>query len=186
MNQMTPPGRDRKTTWKLPILIEPGELELRNWLLLARIYHRVVRRLGQVLERHSLSLAQFEVLAVLHFGEGMTQQEMAARLLVTKGNICGMIDRMEAGGWVERRPDPEDRRVNRLFLTPEGRRLRAEAVPAHHELVRSLMSGLTGPELQSLHHLLDRLEDGMGDESHVGDRAQDPRSAWPGPDPHDL
>jgi DNA-binding MarR family transcriptional regulator len=153
---------------KLPILIDPGELELRNWLLLARIYHRVVRRLGQALDRHALSMAQFEVLAVLHFGEGMTQQELASRLLVTKGNICGMIDRMEAGGWVERRPDPDDRRVNRLFLTTEGKRLRAEVVPVHHALIRSMMTGLTGPELQSLHQLLDQLEDGMGDESQCG------------------
>lgn len=162
---MNAPGRDRKATRRLPILIEPGEVGLRNWLLLARIYNRVVRRLGQVLDRHALSMAQFEVLAVLHFGAGITQQELASRLLVTKGNICGMIDRMAASGWVERRPDPGDRRVNRLFLTEAGKHLRAEAVPAHHALIRDLMSGLGGPELQTLHQLLDQLEDGMGNES---------------------
>src|SRR4051812_44126756 len=114
---MSPTRRDRRTPRRLPILVDPDEVELRNWLLLARIYHRIARRLGQVLDRHGLSLAQFEVLAVLFVGAGITQQELASRLLVTKGNICGMIDRMEANAWVERRPDPEDRRVNRLFLT---------------------------------------------------------------------
>src|SRR4051794_27120394 len=162
---MTPTGRDRKTTRKLPILIEPEELELRSWLLLARIYNRVVRRLGQLLDRHGLSLAQFEVLAVLRFGEGMTQQELASRLLGTKGNICGMIDRMEANDWVERRPDPEDRRVNRLFLKEPGKHLLAETIPPHHALIRTLMNGLNGPELQALHQLLDQLEDGMGEET---------------------
>ena len=162
---MTPPGRDRKTTRKLPILIEPAELEVRTFLLMARIYNRIVRRLGQLLDRHSLSPAQFEVLAVLRFGEGMTQQELASHLLVTKGNICGLIDRMEASGWVERRPDPEDRRVNRLYMTEPGKQLLAEAIPPHHALLRSLMNGLTGPELQSLHQLLVHLEDGIGEET---------------------
>jgi DNA-binding MarR family transcriptional regulator len=162
---MTPPGRDRKTTRKLPILIEPAELEVRTFVLMARIYNRIIRRLGQLLDRHSLSPAQFEVLAVLRFGEGMTQQELASHLLVTKGNICGLIDRMEASGWVERRPDPEDRRVNRLYMTEPGKHLLAEAIPPHHALLRSLMNGLTGPELQSLHQLLVHLEDGMGEET---------------------
>jgi DNA-binding MarR family transcriptional regulator len=165
MNQMTPPEPKPKKLRKLPILIEPGELEVRNFLLLARIYQRVVRRLGQLLDRHGLSLAQFEVLAVLRFGEGMTQQELASRLLVTKGNICGMIDRMEANGWVERRPDPEDRRVNRLYMRESGRQLLADTFPPHHALIRTLMSGLDGPELQTLHQLLEQLEDGMGEET---------------------
>jgi len=58
----------------LPILIEPAA-EVRTFLMMARIYNRIVRRLGQLLERHSLSPAQFEVLAVASFGEGMTQQD---------------------------------------------------------------------------------------------------------------
>jgi DNA-binding MarR family transcriptional regulator len=162
---MTPPGRDRKTSRKLPILIDPAELEVRTFLLMARIYHRIVRRLGQLLDRHSLSLSHFEVLAVLRLGEGMTQQELASRLLVTKGNICGLIDRMGANGWVERRPDPDDRRVNRLHMTEPGKRLLEEAIPPHHALIRTLMGGLGGPELQSLYQLLDQLEGGMEGET---------------------
>jgi DNA-binding MarR family transcriptional regulator len=149
---------------RLPILIEPAELEVRNWLLIARIYNRVARRLGQILDRHGLSLAQFEVLAVVQLAEGLTQQELAARLLVTKGNICGLIDRMGAGGWVERRPDPEDRRANRIFLTEEGRTLLAATMPVHHAHVQKLMKGLDRPELQRLHQLLDQLEGGLGEE----------------------
>jgi DNA-binding MarR family transcriptional regulator len=161
---MSHPPRGHKPTRRLPILVEGGEPELRAWLRLTRIYHRSVRRLGQVLERHGLSLPQFEILAVLQLGEGMTQQELAFRLLVTKGNICGMIDRMAASGWVERRPDPEDRRANRLYLTEPGKRLLAEATPPHHALIRTLMGGLTGAELRSLSRLLDRLEDGLGED----------------------
>ena len=78
--------------------------------------------MSQVFSRHGLTGPQFDVLATLHRGEGIMQQELAARMLVTKGNVTGVVDRMEALGWIERRPDPEDRRVNRLYLTEaEGR-----------------------------------------------------------------
>ena len=71
-----------------------------------RTSSRMERRLEQALERHGLSIAQFDILATLGFEQGITQQDLAERLLVTKGNICGMIDRMEVGGWVEAGPTP--------------------------------------------------------------------------------
>jgi DNA-binding MarR family transcriptional regulator len=118
------------------------------------------RRLEQGLERRGLSLPQFDILATLGRNEGITQQELAQRLLVTKGNVCGMIDRMEASGWVERRPDPHDRRANRLFLTNRGRTLLASTSPEQYLIIRQIMSTLDGSELQALHELLDRLEEG--------------------------
>ena len=72
------------------------------------------------LAAHGMTLAQYDVLMTLCHGNGITQQELAERLLVTKANVVGLIDRVSAAGWVERRPDPEDRRVNRLYLTEAG------------------------------------------------------------------
>jgi MarR family transcriptional regulator, organic hydroperoxide resistance regulator len=162
---MGAPGHDGEAMNKLPVLIRPEDLGLRTWVLLARIFHRSVRRVAQVVDRHGLSVAQFEVLAVLDLGAGMTQQELAFRLMVTKGNICGLIDRMGTNGWVERRPDPDDRRVNRLFLTDQGKQLLAETIPPHHRLIRSMMGRLSEKELQTLHELLGRLDDGLGEEA---------------------
>jgi DNA-binding MarR family transcriptional regulator len=119
------------------------------------------RHLEQTLEGHGLSLPQFDVLATLGRDEGITQQELAERLLVTKGNVCGMIDRMELGGWVERRPDPQDRRAKRLFLTRRGRGLLAAAFPAQLAVVKQMMSVLEPGELQALYQALDRLEEGL-------------------------
>ncbi len=143
---------------RLPILLRPEELELRTWIQLVRTYTRMERRLEEVLERHGLSIAQFDILATLHFEQGITQQELAERLLVTKGNICGMIDRMAANGWVERKPDPDDRRANRLFLTRRGKTCVAETMPDEQALVKTLMSVLTPGEIQLLYQFLDRLE----------------------------
>jgi DNA-binding MarR family transcriptional regulator len=148
---------------RLPVLPEPDELELRTWIQLVRTFTRMARRLEQALETHGLSLPQFDILATLQRSEGITQQELAERLLVTKGNICGMIDRMEASGWVERRPDPDDRRANRLFVTRRGRALMAEALPEQIKGIKGVMSALETHELQTLYQYLDRMEERLDD-----------------------
>src|SRR6266513_1129296 len=97
---------------------------------------------GPALDAHGLSLPQFEVLAHLHFDGAITQNELAQRLLVTKGNVCGLIDRMEAAGLVGRTVDPDDRRVNRLRLTGRGTAILSEALPPHLALVKEMMGRL--------------------------------------------
>jgi MarR family transcriptional regulator, organic hydroperoxide resistance regulator len=143
----------------LPVLNEdPRPWETRAAIISARFHARFERRMSEVLGAHGLTLPQFDVLATLWHGEGITQQELAERLLVTKGNVVGLIDRVGAAGWVERRPDPEDRRVNRLYLTCEGKKLLAEAFPSQDALVKKVFGTLTDGELRLFHEILERLE----------------------------
>jgi DNA-binding MarR family transcriptional regulator len=147
---------------KLPVLNDdPRPWEVKTWLSLARVYTRLERRLGQALAAHGLSVSQFDVLATLWHGEGITQQELAERLLVTKGNVVGLIDRVGAAGWVERRPDPEDRRANRLYLTDAGRDLLARAFPCQADLICRDLGRLSQDELAQMHRLLEKLEAGL-------------------------
>jgi DNA-binding MarR family transcriptional regulator len=146
----------------LPVLNEdPRGWEARVWVTLARVYSRLERRLGQCLTAYGLSLSQFDVLATLAHGEGITQQDLAERLLVTKGNVVGLIDRVSAAGWVERRPDPEDRRANRLYLTDAGRELLARAFPGQHAFVCKAFGRLNEEELRRMHQLLATLDAGL-------------------------
>jgi DNA-binding MarR family transcriptional regulator len=145
----------------LPVLAEPGMLELQTWIRLFRVVTRFTRRVERALAARDLSLAQFDVLATLSHGDGITQQELSDRLLVTKGNVCGLIDRAEAAGMVERRTDPEDRRVNRLFLTDRGRQQLACAIPEHRAALHTLMASLPPDELERLHGLLGVLDHAM-------------------------
>jgi DNA-binding MarR family transcriptional regulator len=144
---------------RLPVVLRPEELVLKTWVQLTRTFTRVGRRLDQSLEAHGLSVPQFDILATLGFEEGITQQELAGRLLVTKGNICGMLDRMEASGWVQRRPDREDRRANRIFLTKDGRRLLGKALPDLQRILSQVFGVLREAEVQNLYQLMGRLED---------------------------
>jgi DNA-binding MarR family transcriptional regulator len=130
---------------------------------LARVYDKVQQRTQQHLRRFGLTPSQFDVLAHVGAAEGLSQQQLAERLLVTKGNVCGLINRMEQAGLLVRRADPEDRRVHRLALTPKGRRLYAEAVPSQERLVATLFGGIEPQEQRVLQDVLRRLDRAMAD-----------------------
>ena len=70
-----------------------------------------------------ITRSQWWVLAFLSRRDGMTQTGLAADLDLTKVAIGGLIDRMETGGFIDRRADERDARARRVFLTPEGQKL---------------------------------------------------------------
>src|SRR3954454_4624306 len=72
------------------------------WAEFAYAYHRIVRRMEQALDFDGLTLAQFEILVHLHLDGEVTQSALAAQLLVTKGNISGLLNRMAEAGLVRR------------------------------------------------------------------------------------
>jgi DNA-binding MarR family transcriptional regulator len=78
-------------------------------------------------------------------------------MLVTAGNLTGLVDRAERDGAVERRPDPSDRRLSRVFLTPRGRDLVQSLIPVHAAHVSELLSSLEASERRDLRRLLGRL-----------------------------
>src|ERR671932_2526202 len=74
------------------------------WLRLARVFQKVQRAESNQLRCWRLSPAQFDVLAHVGASEGLTQQRLADALLVTKGNVCQILDKMERDGLLVRRP----------------------------------------------------------------------------------
>ena len=125
------------------------------WLRLLRVSQKVERDLAGQLKLWGLNNAQFDVLAHVGADEGMTQQELADSLLVTKGNVAQLLDRMERRGLIERRSQG---RTNRLFLTDEGRRTYTEVVPAHEVLIDERLSVLSEEEQRQLFELLRKLD----------------------------
>ena len=125
------------------------------YVRLLRVSQKVERELAQQLRRFGLNNAQFDVLAQVGAAEGLTQQELADGLLVTKGNVAQLVARLEGRGMIERRPQG---RTNRLYLTEEGRKLFDKAVPEHEALVDERLSALTKGEQRALHGLLRKLD----------------------------
>lgn len=128
------------------------------WMRLARIYQKVDRASAAAMRARGLSVGQFDVIAQVGAHPGITQQALADALLVTKGNVTQLLDRLEAAGLLCRR---QEGRANRVTLTAEGERLWAEAVPAQEALVAEKMAGLSHSEQRALLGLLGKLDRGL-------------------------
>jgi DNA-binding MarR family transcriptional regulator len=128
---------------------------LLGWMRLMRVYHKVERRSAERLKGWGLSVAQFDVLAHVGAAEGITQQELADSLVVSKGNVCQLLDKMEGRGWISR---VQEGRANRLFLTDEGRRLFEDVVPVHEAGIAERFSVLSEADQARLHDLLRKFD----------------------------
>ena len=129
------------------------------WLRLARVFQKIQQASAEHLRLFTLNVAQFDVLARIGATEGLTQQELANSLLVTKSNVCQLLDRLERAGLVERRPDG---RAKRLFLTPAGHELFERVVPAQERLIAEQLAVLSRTEQAQLVRLLRTLDRALG------------------------
>jgi DNA-binding MarR family transcriptional regulator len=125
------------------------------WMRLARVFQKVDRAATESLRWRQLSPAQVDVLAKVGSAEGISQQELANALLVTKGNVCQLLDKMEGTGLLERRPDG---RVNRLFLTDQGRQIHDEVVPQHDAMLAGHFKTLSVRDQHELLRLLRQID----------------------------
>jgi MarR family transcriptional regulator, transcriptional regulator for hemolysin len=107
--------------------------------LIRMIFDRRVRDIG-------LTRAQWLVLTRLYRRPGASQTQLAEMLEIDRASAGRMIDRMEKNGWVERRPDRGDRRVNRLHLTDEARRVHAEMWAIAESTVDDALAPLSANE----------------------------------------
>ena len=125
---------------------------------LVATFLKLQRQLEDVLEPQGLVLSQFEALAKIGLKPGIIQQELVKHLLVTKGNVGALVDRLESMGWVTRRADPSDRRANRLYLTPVGKTTIEEVIKKHRSFVTERFKVLTIEQMLELKSLLKAVE----------------------------
>jgi DNA-binding MarR family transcriptional regulator len=107
------------------------------------------------------TMARFDLLANLEREDGQTLAALSRRMLVTAGNLTGLVDRAERDAVVERRPDPSDRRLSRVWLTAKGRELVKTLLPIHAKHVSELLAALDAGERRELRRLLGRLRDSL-------------------------
>jgi DNA-binding MarR family transcriptional regulator len=131
-----------------------------HWAVLAMV--RIVRSFTdahtRIAREHDLNLPRLEILLCLRAGEGISQQELSQRLLVTKGNVSMTLQAMENEGLVERRMDAADQRTHRLYLTNAGRQRLARIKPALEALMARMLGVLSSDEQRTLRRLLGRIE----------------------------
>ena len=118
----------------------------RNWVAVARACHSVERALGVALQPLDLKPAQLDVLMNLHRHPGMSQHDLARKLLVGRSNITMLLPQLERRALVRRENDEKDRRVLRLFLTNSGEVLLLQALEVHMALIEKVMATSTPAE----------------------------------------
>jgi DNA-binding MarR family transcriptional regulator len=128
------------------------------WFRLLSCHALMLAELRRRLEDR-MTMARFDLLASLLRHDGQTLAGLSRALLVTAGNVTGLVDRAERDGVVERRPDPDDRRVGRVWLTAEGRALIRSVLPMHDRQVHELLGGLGREQRRELRRLLGNLRD---------------------------
>ena len=143
------------------------KLELRVWLRLLSCANRIERDVRQELRAaFGMTLPRFDLLSQLERAPGgLTMGELSRRLMVTRGNVTGLIDRLVEEGLVERKPMPTDRRANIVRLTPAGAAAFREMLPNHEAAIAAKLGAMKRSDLRQLQCLLGRLKD------HLQDRA---------------
>lgn len=109
------------------------------------------------LERFELTVDQYDALHLLGVEEGQRMGELSRRLLSDNSKMTRIIDYLSEKGWVERRPDPTDRRAWCVYLTPQGAIHREKATRAHQSYLKAQFTALNAEEKQQFSTLLTQL-----------------------------
>lgn len=123
---------------------------------------RLMRReFDKRLKTLGLTRAQWVALAALIQQDGQTQTELAFVLDMGRAPLGTLIDRLERDGWVRRKPDPNDRRANRLYITDKINSLLDDFARASRDVYRDTTNGLSGTDLKQLQSMLDRMKENL-------------------------
>ena len=106
------------------------------------------------LNKLGVHVSQEMILLQLWVEEGIPQSQLATCMEVESPTVTKMLQRMEHAGLIERRPDPEDARVSRVYLTERGRALEQPVLDVWKQLEARTISGLSLTEQTLLHRLL--------------------------------
>jgi len=117
--------------------------------LLAKAYQKAHGRFKDALKPYGLTNLQHLVLEGLWYESGQTAAELGKLLVMDKATLSGVLDRMSDAGWIEKHPDPDDRRVVRLFTTDRARAHKTELIELRKQANESLLERFS-PEEQVL------------------------------------
>jgi DNA-binding MarR family transcriptional regulator len=130
--------------------------ELRLWLRLftcKEVIEGEVRR--RLRDSFDVTLPRFDLMAQLYRApKPMTLGELSQRMMVSNGNVTGLVDRLVDQGLLSRRPSPRDRRAQLVSLTAEGRRFFRAMARANGDWIADMLADLSSNEIETLLLLL--------------------------------
>ncbi len=124
----------------------PREKEgLRLWLRIVSCSQMVEQEIRILLrDKFDTTLPRFELLSALdRVPDGLNMGELSSWLMVTKGNVTGIAERLSEDGFIKRNPTPTDRRSFCVTLTPKGKKIYKEMEEQYEILLDKLFSGVS-------------------------------------------
>ena len=107
--------------------------------LLGKAYQKAHSDFNRRLRPYGLTNMQHLVLEGLWYQPGMTATELSKLLILDKATLSGVLDRMTETGWIVKSPDPEDRRVQRIYPSEEADRLQPELIEKRKEANQEIL-----------------------------------------------
>ena len=126
---------------------------------------------------HGMTRAQWAILIWLERQPGISQKELSELLEVEPITVARLIDRLEARGMVERRPDPKDRRIWRLHLLDPAEEVLREIDRQRVSITAMLTAGINETTLENTTEALMRMKANLTQEAHASRRSAEPVTA---------
>jgi MarR family transcriptional regulator, organic hydroperoxide resistance regulator len=111
----------------------------RTWIAVGRACQLMQLTLARNMAHLDIKPPHLDILLNLYRREGISQQELARKLLVGRSNMSMLLPQLEKRGLIERRGDGKDKRVLRLFLTPQGKEITEKAMEIQTALIDTVM-----------------------------------------------
>lgn len=129
------------------------------------VVNRTAMRLASALTKamapHNVTPQQWAVLNRLWEEDGLSQQQLAEQTFRDPPNTARILDRLQRKGLIIREPDPTDRRVQLIFLTDEGRRLRGTLIPLAAQVIARSLEGVSEEEHDAAIRVLKRIDQNL-------------------------
>lgn len=114
--------------------------------LLGKAYQKAHADFNKRLRPYGLTNMQHLVLEGLWYEPGMTATELSKLLILDKATLSGVLDRMADTGWIEKHPDPEDRRIQRIYPSEQASRFKPDLIEERKESNKDLLEHFSPEE----------------------------------------
>lgn len=140
----------------MPEITSVDSAQIEAYRLFLKLHKRFQELNREEFRPYDLSTPQYAILFHATV-EGVPLSYICQEMVADNSNLTRLVDRLEVRGLVRRAPDPRDRRVTLVQLTPQGKALIDELRPRHRDYIEHRMSHLTPEQLDALHSAMETL-----------------------------
>ena len=136
---------------------EQSQLDLRLFRVWLKASQTITENILKDIESHNISRENFMILELLYNKGPHPVQKISETFSIPSGSITYVVDKLEKKGFVERQPNPNDRRASNVVITEKGRTLFDKIFPKHVATISENVSFITNEEKEQLIYLLKKL-----------------------------